>query len=33
MTEPKGFIVKPFRERNLLAALEIAQYRHEHSRE
>jgi len=32
-TEPDGFIVKPFRERDLLVTLEIAQYRHEHSRE
>lgn len=32
-TEPYGFIVKPFRERDLLVTLEIAQYRHEHSRE
>lgn len=31
-TEPYGFIVKPFRERDLLVTLEIAQYRHEHSR-
>jgi DNA-binding NtrC family response regulator len=32
-TDPYGFIVKPFRERDLLVTLEIAQYRHEHSRE
>src|SRR5580765_2409067 len=32
-TEPYGFIVKPFRERDLLVTLEIAQYRHGHSRE
>lgn len=32
-TEPYGFIVKPFRERDLLITLEIAQYRHEHSLE
>jgi DNA-binding NtrC family response regulator len=32
-TEPSGFIVKPFREKDLLVTLEIAQYRHEHSRE
>src|ERR1700741_1035037 len=31
--EPYGFIVKPFREKDLLVTLEIAQYRHEHSRE
>jgi response regulator of citrate/malate metabolism len=30
-TEPYGFIVKPFRERDLLVTLEIAQYRHEHN--
>jgi DNA-binding NtrC family response regulator len=32
-TEPYGFIVKPFREKDLLVTLEIAWYRHEHSRE
>jgi len=32
-TEPDGFMVKPFREKDLLVTLEIAQYRHEHSRE
>src|SRR4051812_28274926 len=32
-TEPQGFIVKPFREKDLLVTLEIAQYRHEHSLE
>ena len=32
-TEPYGFIVKPFREKDLLVTLEIAQYRHEHSHE
>jgi len=32
-TEPDGFIVKPFREKDLLVTLEIARYRHEHSRE
>ncbi len=32
-TEPYGFIVKPFREKDLLVTLEIAQYRHEHSSE
>jgi DNA-binding NtrC family response regulator len=32
-TEPDGFIVKPFREKDLLVTLEIAQYRHIHSRE
>jgi DNA-binding NtrC family response regulator len=30
-TEPYGFIVKPFREKDLLIMLEIARYRHEHS--
>jgi DNA-binding NtrC family response regulator len=33
ITEPYGFIVKPFREKDLLVTLEIAQYRHEQSRE
>jgi DNA-binding NtrC family response regulator len=32
-TEPYGFIFKPFREKDLLVMLEIAQYRHEHSQE
>lgn len=32
-TEPDGFIVKPFREKDLLVTLEIAEYRHEHSTE
>ena len=32
-TEPYGFIVKPFREKDLLVTLEIAQYRHEHSQD
>ena len=32
-TEPYGFIVKPFREKDLLVTLEIARYRHEHSQE
>lgn len=30
-TQPYGFLVKPFRERDLLITLEIARYRHEHS--
>jgi formate hydrogenlyase transcriptional activator len=30
-TEPYGFLVKPFREKDLLIMLEIARYRHEHS--
>lgn len=32
-TEPYGFLVKPFREKDLMIALEIAFYRHEQSRE
>jgi response regulator of citrate/malate metabolism len=32
-TEPYGFIVKPFREKDLMVTLEIAEYRHEHSLE
>lgn len=32
-TEPYGFIVKPFREKDLLITLDIAWYRHEHSLE
>ena len=32
-TEPYGFLVKPFRERDLIIALEIAFYRHEQSNE
>jgi DNA-binding NtrC family response regulator len=32
-TEPYGFIVKPFREKDLLVTLEIAQYRHAYSSE
>jgi DNA-binding NtrC family response regulator len=32
-TEPYGFIVKPFREKDLIITLEIARYRHEHSQE
>jgi len=32
-THPYGFLVKPFREKDLLVTLEIARYRHEHSRE
>ncbi|MBC7827591.1 MAG: sigma 54-interacting transcriptional regulator [Chitinophagaceae bacterium] len=30
ITKPYGFIVKPFRERDVLVALEIAHYRHAH---
>jgi transcriptional regulator with GAF, ATPase, and Fis domain len=32
-TQPYGFIVKPFKESDLLVTLEIAQFRHEHSLE
>src|SRR6185503_17623137 len=32
-TEPYGFIVKPFREKDLLVTLEIARYRYENSME
>ncbi|WP_076380216.1 sigma 54-interacting response regulator [Filimonas lacunae] len=32
-TEPYGFLVKPFREKDLLIALDIAWYRHTHSLE
>lgn len=32
-TEPYGFLVKPFRENDLLITLEIARYRHKHSLE
>jgi DNA-binding NtrC family response regulator len=32
-TEPDGFLVKPFREKDLLITLDIARYRHEHSLE
>ncbi len=32
-TQPYGFLVKPFREKDLLITLEIARYRHEHSTE
>jgi DNA-binding NtrC family response regulator len=32
-TEPYGFLVKPFREKDLLVTLDIAWYRHEHSLE
>jgi DNA-binding NtrC family response regulator len=32
-TEPYGFLVKPFREKDLMIALEIAFYRHEQSNE
>jgi transcriptional regulator with GAF, ATPase, and Fis domain len=30
-TQPYGFLVKPFRKKDILAALEIAEYRHAHS--
>ena len=32
-THPYGFLVKPFREKDLMVTLEIARYRYEHSRE
>jgi len=32
-TEPYGFLVKPFREKDLLVTIDIAFYRHEHSLE
>jgi len=32
-TEPYGFLVKPFRDKDVLSALEIARYRHAHSTE
>lgn len=32
-TEPYGFLVKPFREKDVLVTLDIAWYRHEHSLE
>jgi transcriptional regulator with GAF, ATPase, and Fis domain len=32
-TEPYGFIIKPFREKDVLVALEIAHYRHAHRME
>jgi len=32
-TEPYGFLVKPFREKDLIVSLEIACYRHKHSLE
>lgn len=32
-TEPYGFLVKPYRENDVLIALDIAQYRHKHSLE
>ena len=32
-TQPYGFLIKPFREKELLVTLEIARYRHKHSLE
>jgi transcriptional regulator with GAF, ATPase, and Fis domain/response regulator of citrate/malate metabolism len=32
-TQPYGFVVKPFRERDILVTLELARYRHAHSQE
>jgi DNA-binding NtrC family response regulator len=33
LTEPYGFLVKPFREKDLLVTLDIARYRYEHHQE
>lgn len=33
VTQPYGFIIKPFREKDLLVTLDIARYRHEHNRQ
>ena len=33
LTEPYGFLVKPFREKDLLVTLDIARYRYEHQQE
>lgn len=33
LTQPYGFLVKPFREKDLLVTLDIARYRHEHHQE
>ncbi len=33
VTQPYGFVVKPFRERDILVTLEMARYRHAHSQE
>ena len=33
VTQPYGFIVKPFREKDLLVTLDIARYRYEHQRQ
>lgn len=33
VTQPYGFIVKPFREKDLLVTLDIARYRYEHNRQ
>jgi DNA-binding NtrC family response regulator len=33
VTQPSGFIVKPFRERDLLVTLDIARYRHEYKQQ
>ena len=32
-TQPDGFLVKPFREKDVLVTLEVARYRHDHSLE
>ncbi len=33
VTQPHGFVVKPFRDRDILVTLELARYRHAHSQE
>src|SRR5260221_6216288 len=33
VTQPSGFIVKPFREKDLLVTLDIARYRHDYTRQ
>ncbi len=33
VTQPYGFVVKPFRDRDILVTLELARYRHAHSQE
>jgi hypothetical protein len=33
MTNPYGFVIKPFRDKDVLTALDIAVYRHDHQLE
>ncbi|SEW05258.1 DNA-binding transcriptional response regulator, NtrC family, contains REC, AAA-type ATPase, and a Fis-type DNA-binding domains [Chitinophaga sp. YR573] len=33
LTQPYGFLIKPFREKDLLVTLDIARYRHDHQQE